>query len=288
MPSSPPVGGSLFGGGGTGKAPEGIAFESFDVRVQVTADLPEVFQQIPALLPPDARPCPAETVSESFALLSDGNGSYRVEREGSPIARKLDLDFAVMLLESQLAIYVGLKTPGRMFVHAGVVEHGGLALVAPGSSFAGKTSLVTALVQAGAGYLSDEYAVIDEAGLVHPYAKPLSIRDGNQVQADHDVQRLGGRLATEPVPVGAVVFTEYRVGAHWRPQPMTPGRGVLAMLEHTLPVHERHREAMPILSKAIAGAVLLEGERGEASEVVGPLLEVLGGGLAQLSAHDAR
>ena len=35
------------------------------------------------------------------------------------------------------------------------------------------------LLRAGAVYYSDEYAVVDPWGRVHPFAKPLSIRDGS-------------------------------------------------------------------------------------------------------------
>jgi hypothetical protein len=180
---------------------------------------------------------------------------------------------ALQLMEAQLRICVGVHSPGKLFVHAGVVESRGSALVMPGSSFSGKTTLVAALVQAGARYYSDDYAVIDEDGLVHPFAKPLSIRDEQQVQKVHPVETLGGSAGVEPVPIGAVVFTEYRPGARWQPARLSHGRGVLAMLEHTLPARERAGEALLVFKRAIRDAPLLEGERGEASELVGPLLE---------------
>jgi hypothetical protein len=234
-----------------------------------------VLKQIRALLPPHARACPADAAHESFGILSESDGSYRFERGDSPVTRNIDLGFALMLMESQLRIYVGIRAPERIFVHAGVVEHHGRALLAPGLSFAGKTTLVTALVRAGATYLSDDYAVIDPSGLVHPFAKPLSIRDDEHVQNHHDVERLGGRVATEPVPIGAVVFTEYRAGAPWRPRQVSPGRGVLAVLQHTLAARERSKEALPVLRRALAGAVLLEGARGEAEEIAGSLLAMV-------------
>jgi uridine kinase len=43
-----------------------------------------------------------------------------------------------------------------------------MGIAIPGRSFSGKTSLVTALVRAGAVYYSDEFAVIDRDGLVRP------------------------------------------------------------------------------------------------------------------------
>src|SRR5215210_1128703 len=240
---------------------EDIAFESFGVRVRVTADAREVRDRIPALLPPDAQPCSPSAAEVSLAVLSRGGTAYDFLIDGSPVTKGIDLDFALTLLEAQLRIHVGLRAPNRIFVHAGVVAHGGRAIVLPGLSLAGKTTLVVALIGAGATYYSDEFAVLDEHGLVHPYAKSLSIREREQAQSDHDVESFGGIAGAEPLRIGAVVFTKYRAGAEWEPTRLSPARGALALLEHTLPVRERSEESMRAIRRAIDGAVLLEGYR---------------------------
>ena len=77
--------------------------------------------------------------------------------------------------------YVAEEARRGVFVHAGVVGWKGRALVLPGKSGAGKTTLVAELIRAGATYYSDEYAVLDERGRVHPYARPLAVRvDGRR------------------------------------------------------------------------------------------------------------
>jgi hypothetical protein len=255
--------------------PSTIAFESFGVRVRVTGDAPEVIERIPSMLPPGALPCQPLTAEESFGVLAESGGSYRFTRGGSPVSTGLDLNFALMLLENQLRIYIGLHAPNRIFVHAGVVARDGRAIVIPGSSFAGKTTLVLALVRAGAVYYSDEFAVIDERGLVHPYAGPLSLRDFGQHQSDHHVERFGGLTGDEPLPIGAVVLTQYRAGAEWRPTRLSPGRGVLAMLANTLAALKRSEEAVRVTTRAIDRAVVLEGERGEADEIARRLLDTV-------------
>jgi len=78
--------------------------------------------------------------------------------------------------ETDLQLYVAEMAPRRLFVHAGVVGWRGQAIIIPGRTFTGKTTLVAALVKAGATYYSDEYAVLDVRGRVHPYARPLGIR----------------------------------------------------------------------------------------------------------------
>jgi hypothetical protein len=255
-----------------------IAFESLGVRVRVTADAPEVLERVPALLPPDSRPCPPATADGSYEIRSRAEGRYDFLLDGSPVTEGIELPVALMLLEAQLRIYVGLNAPNRIFVHAGVVGHRGTAIVIPGLSFAGKTTLVLALVRAGAVYYSDEFAVLDERGRVHPYAKPVSVREGGEVQTDHEIERFGGVAGDTPLEVGAIVFTEYRPGAEWNPTEVPSGKGALSMFANALPALKRSEEAMRAIKHAVSGALLLEGERGEA-EAMAPAL------LARVSAH---
>ncbi len=261
-----PVGASISSSGANS-----IAFESFGVRLRVTADTPEVVERIPAALPPGATPCPAATVEESFGVLADEDRSYRFERSGSPVADRLDLGLALMLLENQLRIYVGSHARNGIFVHAGVVAYEGRAIVIPGLSLAGKTSLVLELVCAGAVYYSDEFAVLDERGLVHPYPTTPARREPGRTNSV-DVERLDGGRGKAPLVVGAVVLTTYRPGALWRPTRLSAGSGALRMLAHAPAAPKRSEETMRVISRAIERAVILEGERGEARELVPQLL----------------
>ena len=143
----------------------------------------------------------------------------------------------------------------------------------PGPTFSGKTTLVAELVRAGALYYSDDLAALDGEGLVHPYPKPLSIRADGFSQIDHDVMSLGGSVGAGAIPVGLIVFSQYRPGASWDPHDLSRGDGVLALLANTVPARERPEQALMALTRAVHGAVVLEGERGEAVEVVEQLLD---------------
>jgi hypothetical protein len=158
-----------------------------------------------------------------------------------------------------------------------VVAWRGRAIVIPGRSFSGKSSLVAALVRAGATYYSDEYAVFDARGRVHPFPAPLSLRgaDGER-PTRHPPESLGRRPGTRPLPVGRVAVSPYRQGARWRPRRLTPGQGVLALLANTVPARERPAAALAALQRAVVAAPVLKGARGEASEVAGVLLENVG------------
>jgi hypothetical protein len=180
------------------------------------------------------------------------------------------------VLDAQVRAYVSLRAPERIFVHAGVVASGRGAILIPGPSFSGKTTLVAAMVEAGATYYSDEYAVLDQQGLVHPYPKPLSIRAGTARGRDHAVASLGGKAGVDPLPVALVAVTSYRPGARWDPERQSPGSGAMALLSNTVPARDRPAQALAAVRKAASSAIVLEGERGEALEAAAGLLSVSG------------
>lgn len=64
-----------------------------------------------------------------------------------------------------------------LFIHAAAVEIQGRGYVLVGDPGAGKTSTAAALVRSGAGYLSDEVALLDpKTGNLHPFALPLAVK----------------------------------------------------------------------------------------------------------------
>ena len=183
-----------------------IAFEAFGARAAVSVDRQDHVDRITDLLPPGWHPCDPSLVSRKYELVSDTGGSYELRRDGLALTTGLSPDLALAVLDSQLRGFVAFFAPDTIFVHAGVVAFNGKALVVPGKSFAGKTTLVAALVRAGATYYSDEFAVLDERGAIHPYPKPLSIRppENRWVQVNHPVDTLEGEVGNGPVPLELV------------------------------------------------------------------------------------
>ena len=143
----------------------------------------------------------------------------------------------------------------------------------PGASFAGKTTLVQAWLEAGATYYSDEFAVIDRAGRVHPFARPLSIRDGATASTRRvPVAALGATSGTTPLPVGLVLVTSYRAGARWRPRRLTAAPALLALMQNTVAARGNPAHSMPILKQAVSAGTALTGVRGEARALVSAVL----------------
>lgn len=219
-------------------------------------------------------------VAIRYELRSNVSGaawpSYRVYAGTSLVADVRGLTDAGSALAAHAEPFIAERAPDHLFVHAGVVGWEGDAIVMPGASFAGKTTLVQAWLEAGATYYSDEFAVLDRAGRVHPFARPLAIRNRStgltrRVAADD----LGARPGTMPLRVGLVLSTWYRAGARWRPRPLTAAPTLLALMRHTLAARGNPAHSMPILKETVSGATALVGPRGEAHTLVSELLEHL-------------
>jgi hypothetical protein len=249
-----------------------MPFEAYGVSLLVTSDSREVYERLPALLPPRAVSCPAAQAKHKLALDFRPSGAFGLRVDDAPFLEGLPLEVALEVLQSQLHLHVASDAPNHVFVHAGVVGIGEGAVVIPGRSFSGKTVLVAEFVRAGAVYYSDEYAVLDADGLVHPYPKPLSLRGEDHQQVDHSVESLGGAQGAGPLPVRTILFSAYRPGAEWCPAPLSVGEGVLAMVTHSVAARSKPAEVLRSIKRAVTGATVLDGDRGEASLVVSQLL----------------
>ena len=207
-----------------------------------------------------------------FCLRRTKSG-FRLTIDEETAAEESELQPLLAKLFRELMVHVANFAPNRVFVHAGVVGWQGRALLLPGSSFAGKTTLVAELVRAGAVYYSDEYAVLDECGFVHPYARNLHVRQAdNQRQVEVPVQYFDGHAGVQRIPVSTVVFTEYTAYGLWQPQPISAGKAVLEMLRHTIPVQRTPARVMSTLAAMMEHAQAVQSERGEASQTARALL----------------
>ena len=252
---------------------------SFGVRVNDTSVLPQIHDYLPV----GWEPASNSVVDFLYSLKVGGKSTrkglrrYNLLYGGSGlVARTLDMAELFDRLESHLQLLTAFMAKDCLFVHAGVVGWHGRALVMPGRSFCGKTDLVAALVRAGATYYSDEYAIFDTQGRVHPYPRPLSVRGGNGLNAGkYPVEELGGSAGQEPLPVGLIAVTEYRAGARWRPRSLSPGRAMLALMENTVAARREPQFSLPILQRVASGAEAVKSKRGEADAIARQLLESL-------------
>jgi len=159
-------------------------------------------------------------------------------------------------------------------VHAGVVGHAGRAIVLPGTTGAGKSTLVAELVRRGACYYSDEYALIDSGGLVRAYPRPLLLREGPGEGRPVLATELGGTVGREPIAVGLILELRYAASAALALEPVPQGDGVLMLLRNTPQILADQPWILAPLEHAAGRAACYTGMRGEAGEAVAGLLRL--------------
>ena len=202
----------------------GFSLKSYGVRIGIRSNDPVCLERVCDYLPHQWEVVSSSIVDRLYSIVIGGSGPRASVRRFNMLygdhvrlARSLDVDEVFNTLESDLRLFVAEVARHRVFVHAGVVGWKGRAIVIPGRSFSGKSTLVAELVKAGATYYSDEYAVFDSRGRVHPFLKPLEIRaQGDTRQSKVHVNELGGQAGHTPLRVGLVVVTRFKAGAKWR------------------------------------------------------------------------
>lgn len=218
----------------------------------------------------------------TFAVQSTGmDAQYRVTADDEVLVSGEALSPALVQLGGHMMLHVAEYAPEYVFIHAGAVAFRGRMLLLPGASHAGKSTLVAELVRAGATYYSDEFALIDSGGRVHPFARDLRMRwPGLAEQTPVPVAQLNGRAGTDAVPVSLVFFAEYAENAQWAPEALSPGRAVLEMLLHTIPVRRTPGRVLATLSSMMGHAAAWRSQRGEAALAAQSLLAALTSGEA--------
>ena len=257
-----------------------VAFEAFGARIGIRAAEP-VASALRLALPPRARLITTEDYDTVYSVNSIPPRSsadhikYQLERDGVGIGSSRSLSEISRELESDMHFRVALAARDYLFVHAGVVRWQGQAVVFPGRTETGKSSLVMALVDAGGEYFSDEYAVLDREGRVHAYPKPLSQRREGGPPRLHAAEALGGQQEAPAVAMGLTVITRFRDGAVWNPQRISAARAMMALFDNTVVARRAPEFALAVLAEAVKGTRGLEGDRGEARDMASALLDAV-------------
>ena len=255
-----------------------LDLESWGVRFRLAADDPTLLERMRRSAPFGSSPSrDSNAPVRTFALRKTGpHAGFQIVGEGEALGEEEALDAALYQLGGHLMIYVAEHAPDYIFVHAGVVALRGRALLLPGVSFAGKSTLVAELVRAGATYYSDEFALIDREGFVHPFSRDLRMRrPGRPEQTPVPVEQLQGCSGTCSVPIALVVFTHFAPDAVWSPEPISAGRAALEMLLHTAPVQRTPARVLTTFAAVMRQARAWRTPRGEASLAASALLSGL-------------
>jgi energy-coupling factor transporter ATP-binding protein EcfA2 len=170
-----------------------------------------------------------------------------------------------------LAGELGRRVVSAVLVHAGTASFREGCLLVPGSSGAGKTTLVSALLDLGARFMSDEYALVQADGRVVAFPRPLcQKRDGQFFWvAPHAL------VEEHPQPVAAIAAVRFDGVQSLRR--LGPGEGMMALLSHALSIRSEPARCLSHLSSATRHTrFVVEGTRGESQEFAAWLVGAAG------------
>jgi hypothetical protein len=266
-----------------------FAAVSHGVRLCVRVNDPSLVRNLQNLFPETARTLSVEksrvtkfdTIFSMTRVASEredsrGRAITSFFVDDTLIARSWSEDDVLGHFKAWVNLSIATLAPRHVFVHAGVVAWRGQAIIIPGSSCSGKTTLVAELVRQGADYLSDEYAVLDAHGRVYPFPKPISMREPNGLdQVDVPVEDFGGRQCRSPKPAGLILLTKYEPGSDWQPNKLSSGRGVFGLLEHCSAARRSPKRTLRTLGRLASRAQVIRTPRGEARDTAVRILDYL-------------
>ncbi len=248
-----------------------LLVDGYSARLLVDGALPpDLAAALRDALPPNVAVTASDTtvdIDARFTLSPSGPEQFRIEHEGAEVARAPAGQPLAHALRTQLELAIALHGRTGTFVHAGVVGWRSKAVLVPGPSRAGTSTLIAELVRCGAVYLSDEYAVVGADGRVQAYPRPLHLRETGE-------QR---RLpwGTEPLKAGLIVSTIFRRGAQWAPVIRKGARALLPILDNVIVIKERPEVGMDAAARLAPGVVTLACERPDAAQVAPAILRFL-------------
>jgi hypothetical protein len=257
-----------------------LSFRSFGVTILIESNadngLSAVRQVVKEAFPRCHRFVSHRQAEHHFRLVWKENGIDLLYRDSAtrPLRRKRQT--LLEILRSRLRLTVAEFATDFAFFHAGVVALDGKAIVIPGKSMDGKTTLVVELIKRGATYYSDEYAVLDKDGMVHPFPKSLSIREGsNGDQTEYSANVFKAKTGTKPVPVSLVVSTKYQSRGIWRPKTLSDTQGALELIRNSVSARRNPAMVLTVLKKVSDRAKFLKTPRGEADISASKVLQIV-------------
>ncbi len=195
------------------------------------------------------------------------------------LIRSKDLTAVLKTLSSDLHWQVAAHTRSSILVHAGAVAYQGRGVIMPGHSRAGKSTLVAALLRRGATYYSDEAALIDRRGLLHPLGEPIWL-EPRGTPAGTPKQplapaALGARLGRAACAIQLIAFPEWAPHARRRVTPLAEPAVLASLLLHTLVGTAHPARTLTFLTRTIKDAMTVHIRYAEADDAAEVLIDLL-------------
>lgn len=250
------------------------AIVSEGLRVGFRVNREYLISHLSSVFVPGSAPIGFRNLDFIYSLRETGRESYSASFRSRVLIRDASLTAALDSIASDVQQTIAGHSREHLYVHAGVIGWRGRAILFPGNTCSGKSTLIRALIRAGAVYFSDEFARIDGEGLVHPCLRPLTCRTA-QGKSILDPEKEALKIASGPSPIGAIVATKFVAGGTWRPVRLSPGQAALEVLNNTVAVRLDPAKAVRYVGKLVSSACAITSPRGEAEVTVRLLLKTL-------------
>jgi hypothetical protein len=229
-------------------------FQAHDFVFQINSSEPDLMEVVNDLFVDMVlHGTPRQPVHQFEILPSVETGHLRVLIDGFEQYATLNTGSLISHLLIEVNTQAVAASKSLISIHAGSAQlPNGLAVLFPGQSHSGKTTLVTQLSVLGWRFIADEVsAILPDTLAVVPYGKPVALREASVDFLGCNIPRLrrpGSRFETDerfvpprelsavmidPVPVCMVIFPDFADDANFSCDPVTPGE-TLTRLTHSL------------------------------------------------------
>lgn len=254
----------------------GFGIRAFDSYIRIQCDSAEMRDTLDRFLLPPLPRCEisGEAVDISIRIVEE-SGCFRTLVNEENISSDVTVNETALATVKALDDALIQRLKSIRAVHAGAVMLEGRALLIPGTTHAGKSSLIAELLRRGAAHLSDEYALVDEEGRVHAYPRPLLLRNGSSKQSLILPGDLNASFAMQPVSVGWILAVNYVPNAAWNIHEVSQGEAVMLLLRNTPHEMSQSPEMIDFFLRSAADAVCFAGERGDAVDAADRIIDLI-------------
>ncbi|MDT8376651.1 MAG: hypothetical protein RQ867_07940 [Mariprofundaceae bacterium] len=187
-------------------------------------------------------PTTADAPDILFSFEKHGD-TFTLSTDGTILWQSRDSrDFPPALEIHLYRLAVELMAPRLLSLHASAVSVHDRACIFAGISGAGKSSICTAALLNGGGYLTDEFTLLDGEGMVHPFPRPLQWDTAEHPAfTQHDLLNKGlfsNRHYSFPDPDGNIITSNLWLPARVQHQPLQAAWIILPQYDADAPAAE--------------------------------------------------
>lgn len=156
-----------------------------------------------------------------------------------------------------------------LFLHAGALSLDDRGILLPGRDWSTQTTLLAALVQAGASHYSQGFAILDTQARLHRYPRTVPLQGREQLDDAPD-----SHTELESIPVSLVIQTRFERSATWSARPVSKAEALLHLVQYAVQPQENPALMLDILTKIAGTATVIASAHDDTDAVISGLQEI--------------